>query len=220
MKRLFREHVEFLQECRRTVQTTGAIGPSSRFLARTLARPFERHSGPARVLEVGPGTGPVTRRILKLLKPGDHFDMVELNQTFVDVLKRRFEEDPEFQAHAGRVTIHHLPIQEFQAEAPYDYIISGLPFTNFPPDLVRDIFGVFFQLLAPDGVLTYFEYMYMRRLRQAVSVGASRSRLTQLDQVLSEHAQRHRIRRHSVLRNMPPAWVHELRHADQVAKHR
>ena len=54
MKRFLGDHVEFFRQYRRRFQTTGAVAPSSRFLARALARPYERHEGACRVLEVGP----------------------------------------------------------------------------------------------------------------------------------------------------------------------
>ena len=40
-------------------QTTGAILPSSRGLARAMTRPMRQAKGPRRILEVGPGTGAV-----------------------------------------------------------------------------------------------------------------------------------------------------------------
>jgi phospholipid N-methyltransferase len=163
------------------------------------------------VLEVGPGTGAVTRRIARLLKPGDRLDLVELNERFADLLRRRFADDPDFQRVADRSEIHQCPIQQFSTAAPYDYIISGLPFNNFPPELVREIFGVFFQFLAPGGVLSYFEYMYMRPLRRAVSNRAARVRLGDLETVLEEYLARHRFRRDWVFVNLPPAWVQHLR---------
>jgi phospholipid N-methyltransferase len=206
-----KEHLEFFGQYRQRFQTTGAVAPSSRFLARALARPLERHAGPCRVLEVGPGTGAVTRRIARLLKPGDRLDLVELNERFADLLRRRFADDPDFQRVADRSEIHQCPIQQFSTAAPYDYIISGLPFNNFPPELVREIFGVFFQFLAPGGVLSYFEYMYMRPLRRAVSNRAARVRLGDLETVLEEYLARHRFRRDWVFVNLPPAWVQHLR---------
>lgn len=211
MKRFFGEHVEFFRQYRRRFQTTGAVAPSSRFLARALARPLQQHAGPSRVLEVGPGTGAVTRRIVRLLKPHDHFDLVELNESFVDILNRRFAHEPEFQRVADRSQVHQCAIQEFQSDAPYDFIVCGLPFNNFPPDLVREIFGAFFKLLAPGGVLSYFEYMYMRPLRKVVSNQVARGRLKELEGVLQEYLVRHRFRRDWVFVNIPPAWVQHLR---------
>ncbi len=207
----FGEHLEFFRQYRRRFQTTGAVAPSSRFLARALTKPFQEHGRPSRVLEVGPGTGAVTRRIVRLLKTDDRLDLVELNESFVGVLKQRFADEPAFRSVADRSEIHQCPVQEFRATQPYDFIICGLPFNNFPADLVREIFGVFFQLLAPGGVLSYFEYMYMRPLRKAVSNRAGRQRLGDLEAVLQEYLGRHRFRRDWVFVNIPPAWVQHLR---------
>ncbi|MSR57286.1 MAG: methyltransferase domain-containing protein [Planctomycetaceae bacterium] len=214
MKRLVGEHVEFLRQYRQRFETTGAIAPSSRFLARALTRPIERHRGPVRVLEVGPGTGAVTRRIVRLLKPDDALDLVELNPSFVNVLRRRFADDPHYRRVADRATVHQCPIQEFRSDVPYDYIVCGLPFNNFPPPLVREIFEVLFRLLTPTGVLSYFEYMYMRPLRKLVSNSAGRRRLSELEVVLQEYQRTHGILRDWVFVNLPPAWVHHLQVRD------
>lgn len=211
MRRALGEHVEFLRQYRRRFETTGAVAPSSRFLARALTRPMQQHGGPVRVLEIGPGTGAVTRRITRLLKPDDHLDLVELNDQFVQVLKRRFSDDPDFRRVADRTAVHQCPIQEFRAEEPYNYIVSGLPLNNFPPLLVREIFEVCFKLLAPGGVLSYFEYMYMRPLRRIVSDSNGKQRLTELEVVLKEYLEAHRFRRDWVFVNVPPAWVQHLR---------
>jgi phosphatidylethanolamine/phosphatidyl-N-methylethanolamine N-methyltransferase len=211
VKRFFGEHFEFLRQYRRRFETTGAVAPSSRFLARALASPLQQHPGPSRVLEVGPGTGAVTRRIVRLLKPHDQFDLVELNESFVQILNHRFAHDRDFHRVADRSRVHQCPIQEFHSDQPYDFIICGLPFNNFPPDLVRQIFQSFFELLAPGGVLSYFEYMYMRRLRKVVSNRQGREQLGALEVVLNDYLGRFRFRRDWVFVNVPPAWVQHLK---------
>jgi len=212
MRRAFADHLEFLRQYRRRFETTGAIAPSSRFLARALTRPLQRHPGPARILEVGPGTGAVTRRIVRMMKPGDRLDLVELNETFVTVLRHKFAADPIFRRVADRTRVHQCPIQDYSDGAPYDYIVSGLPFNNFPPVLVREIFESLFRLLAPGGTLSYFEYMYMRPLRRMVSNSDGRRRLSDLELVLREYLDSRRIRRDWVFVNVPPAWVQHLGH--------
>jgi phospholipid N-methyltransferase len=217
MKRFVGDHFAFLRQFRETFETTGALAPSSRFLARAMTRPIAGRSRPARILEIGPGTGAVTRRIVRLLGPDDHFELVELNSEFVKILNRRFQEESDFRAVADRTSLHQCPIQEFAAAEPFDFIVSGLPLNNFPPALVEDIFGVYFRLLAPGGVLSYFEYMYVRPLRRLVSKEPERQRLRHLDGVLLPRLGQHRIRRDWVFANLPPAWVQHLQHAPDRA---
>jgi phosphatidylethanolamine/phosphatidyl-N-methylethanolamine N-methyltransferase len=210
-RRPFGDQLEFLRQWRREFDSTGAILPSSRFLAQAITRPLEQHAQPVRILEVGPGTGAVTRRIVELLQADDRLDLVELNGQFVEILEGKFREDPIFRAAAGRAEIHSCALQKFEADGQYDYIVSGLPLNNFPPEVVREIFEVCFGLLKPGGVLSYFEYMFVRRLRRAVSGGSERTRLSDLNDVLGSYLSRHRFRTTGVLANVPPAWVHHLR---------
>lgn len=188
-----------------------------------MTGPLKRRDQPARILEVGPGTGAITQRIVSLMNDGDRFDLVEINAAFADVLQRRFERGPAFRRVAGQSAIHTCPIQEFAADEPYDFIVSGLPLNNFSTELVEEIFETFFRLLARDGVLTYYEYMAVRPLRKVVGRKTERERIRELDALLRSYLERHRIHRNWVLCNVPPAWVQHLRvddpqrHAPQFA---
>ena len=93
----------FLPGVFRNFHTTGAILPSGRSLSVALTRFVCEPSATARrILEVGPGTGAVTRRIVAGMGGGDSLDLVELNDSFVERLRHRFQSDPEFQAVADR----------------------------------------------------------------------------------------------------------------------
>lgn len=212
--------LEFFRQFRKQFHTTGSIAPSSRWLARALGRHFRERNAdrPVRLLEIGPGTGAVTRELVLHLKPGDVFDLVELNDSFVDVLRLRFQNEHCFKAVSDQSNIFHGMLQDFHAEAPYDFIVSGLPLNNFDPELVAQIFEKYFELLAPQGVLSYFEYMYVRPIRKKISRGGERQRIHDLDAIIAPHLQRHGFHRDNVLMNFPPAWVQHLRPAqDAVA---
>ncbi len=211
MPNFLKDYWEFLGQYRERFETTGAVAPSSRFLAKAMTIPMSQRDDVIRVLEVGPGTGAVTKRVVQLLKPNDVFDLVELNETFAELLQQRFEKDAKYRAVAERSTVHVCPIQEFKADQPYDIIISGLPLNNFPSELVRQIFQRFFELLAPGGTLSYFEYMYIRPLRKLVSAAPEKKRLTELDKIANEYLEKYRIDRSWVFVNVPPAWVQHLR---------
>lgn len=173
--------------------------------------PLRERTGAARVLEIGPGTGAVTRHIVGLLGPEDRLDLVELNEAFADNLERKFTDEPGYRDVRDRARLHRCRLQDFEYDAPYDFVISGLPLNNFDAQSVGDIFEIYFRLLASGGVLSYFEYMYVRPLRRLVSRGEERQRLTRLDQIMQPYLARHGFHKNWVFANMPPAWVQHLR---------
>lgn len=208
-----KNQIAFFRQFRQRFETTGAIAPSSRFLARSMTRYLAARNPavPVRVLEIGPGTGPVTDSIVRLLRPHDVFDLVELNEEFVGILNQRFESDPAWKSVKSQSTIYQLPVQEFLTSLPYDFVISGLPLNNFPAELVSSIARTYFRLLKPGGVLSYFEYMYVRPIRKVVTRGAERIRITAIDATMQDHCDRCRIARDNIWLNTPPAWVQHLR---------
>ncbi|MEZ6062051.1 MAG: methyltransferase domain-containing protein [Planctomycetaceae bacterium] len=212
MLKKLRDQAAFFRQFRQQFETTGAVAPSSRFLAKSMTRYLrQRGTDPVRVLEIGPGTGAVTSEIVKHLRHGDVFDLVELNDAFVDILEQRFLDDPVWNSVSKLAKVHTLPLQDFAAEHPYDFVISGLPLNNFPVSLVQTLTESYFRLLKPGGVLSYFEYMFVRPVRKVVSRGNERTRISGIDEIMQRHCDRCRIRRDSIWINVPPAWVQHLR---------
>ena len=203
----------FFGQFRQQYTTTGSILPSSRALGRALTRPMRRAKPPRRVLEVGPGTGAVTRVIVQHLRPGDQLDIVEINAKFVEVIKARFGEEPEFQRKRGQASIIHAPLQEVPGEAVYDFMISGLPLNNFPMTLVEDIFRSYERLLKPAGVLSYFEYLAIRDLKMPFVPEPERQRLQTLSAYLEEKIEAHQVAADNVPLNVPPAVARHFRFA-------
>lgn len=205
------EHLEFFRQFRSRFETTGAVAPSSRFLARAMVQPLARRTQPTRVLEVGPGTGAVTAQIVRHLKPADAFDLVEINDEFATLLRERFAGDPRFQSAADRAEVHCLPLQEYRPSAPYDVIISGLPFNNFPAPLVEELLDHCLGLLAPGGEMAFFEYMFVRPARRRLSDRKTRERLGEIERILQQRFADCRVGTDWVFLNVPPAWVQHLK---------
>jgi phospholipid N-methyltransferase len=205
------ESLAFLGQFRAQYFTTGSILPSSRALGRALTRWIRRTPPPRRILEVGPGTGAVTRVLVDALRPGDAVDIVEINGAFVEVIERRFREEEAFGRVRDRCRIVHSPIQEVPGEAVYDFMISGIPLNNFPVPLVKDIFASYRRLLKPAGILSYFEYAGIRDVKQKVVGPAEKKRLGELDAFLKEELRRHQVAEDFVLFNVPPAVARHLR---------
>src|SRR5205085_7227332 len=118
-------------------------------LGRALVRFVSAGPSPRKILEVGPGTGAVTRVLVEALRPGDSLDIVEINGAFVEVINRRFAEEPAFVRVKEQTRVLHCPVQEVPGAVVYDFMISGVPLTNFPVPLVEDIFASYRRLLKP-----------------------------------------------------------------------
>jgi len=85
----FEDEARFLRSWLERPLLTGAVTPSSRMLARTMASYVDpRVPGP--VIELGPGTGPVTDALIRRGVAQDRLVLVEYNPDFCKLLKRRF----------------------------------------------------------------------------------------------------------------------------------
>jgi len=203
--------IGFLGQAVKNYRTTGAIAPSSATLARVMTESLRRHQGPKRILEVGPGTGAFTRRILHALKPGDGFDIVEINPAFSRHLEHELLADF-IAANPGiAVRLHNLAIQSAPLAGEYDYIVCGLPFNNFPLSEVSRIFRRMMSLLREGGELMYFEYLGMKAVKMMWFRGKRRQRVRRRIALARALDRRYDGRRAVVLRNFPPASAFRLR---------
>src|ERR1044072_7769795 len=85
----FEDEARFLRSWLERPLVTGAVTPSSRLLARTMASYVDpRVPGP--VIELGPGTGPVTSALVRRGIAQDRLALVEYNPEFCTLLHRKF----------------------------------------------------------------------------------------------------------------------------------
>jgi len=200
----------FLDQWRRKFTTTGAIMASSRGLARAMTANIRPGDAPRRILEAGPGTGVFTTEIARRMGPHDRLDIYEINPAFADYLDQRIRREPVFAALEGRICLHRTDILEMPGDSIFDRIVSSLPLNNFEPASVRMIFDTFFAHLSPGGILSYFEYAFVRTLKSWVSTRPERQRLRGVDEVTAEYLHQFQIRSDPVVLNLPPAVARHL----------
>jgi phosphatidylethanolamine/phosphatidyl-N-methylethanolamine N-methyltransferase len=209
--------LDFLTEAIRNFRDTGSVWPSSPILARAMTSAIASVDGKRRILEVGPGTGPFTRAILKKLRAGDHFDMVEINTKFCRKLEKELLAPYRARHPQVGVKLHCAPIESAELGGSYDVIVCGLPFNNFPPKLMRQIFRRMFELLKDSGEIVYFEYAGVRVIKSPVMDRAGRARLKRIGAIGKSLRRNHAGSTELVLGNFPPAIAYRLRGVSKKA---
>lgn len=133
----------------------GAMAPSSRFLADKMLQNINFQE--ARVLiELGPGTGVFTDRILEKMHPEAKLLIFELNDNFCNALKKRISDDRAIIIHDSAekieeyLTKHHLGLA--------DAVISSLPLANFPNELRQSVLDASKRSLKVSGKYIQFQY--------------------------------------------------------------
>ncbi len=135
----------------------GAVAPSSRFLAEELTRHMGIESASS-LAELGPGTGVVTKELIRLKSEQASLLVVEKDEHWVRLLSRRY---PSIDLVQGCATKLDELATERQLQ-PFDAIVCGLPFTVFSEELQRSILRAIVRSLADKGSFSTFTYFHAK----------------------------------------------------------
>ncbi|MFC1652650.1 class I SAM-dependent methyltransferase [Planctomycetota bacterium] len=171
---------------------TGAIHPSSPYLARQIVKTADIRSDSA-VLELGPGTGVFTKEIAQTLSTSNTFLAIEINKAFAQLTQQR----------CPRVTVIHDSAAHARQHLNAlgleysDRIISGLPWAAFDPQLQDTLISAVLDCLPIGGRFVTFAYL------QGLLLPAGRRFKRKLQAYFTRIG-------HSptVWRNLPPALVY------------
>ena len=189
MRHRHSEKLRFIGQWLKNPRQTAAVAPSSPELAAAMLG--ELPPDTRRVIELGGGTGAITRALVEGGIAGGALLVLELNEELHAHLRRRFPDEvlvlgdaaelPRLASEAG-----------FLAHGPADAVISGLGLLAMDRELVARILRSAFACLRPDGRFIQFTYGPVSPVHESV-----------LD------ALGLRMRRGEfVLRNVPPATVY------------
>ncbi|HEY2526950.1 MAG TPA: methyltransferase [Xanthobacteraceae bacterium] len=155
------DEVRFIRSWIERPLTIGAVTPSGRNLARTMARYVDPNStGP--VVELGPGTGPVTEALVEAGVAPSRLVLVEFNPTFCRILRSRYPDATLVQGDAYRLrrSLQTLMLQ------PAAAVVSGLPLVTKPIRMRLRLIRDAFDLMAPGAPFVQFTYAVASPLPQ------------------------------------------------------
>ncbi|WP_196501885.1 class I SAM-dependent methyltransferase [Aestuariivirga litoralis] len=175
----------FLRQFVESPRAVGSFVPSGEHLAAAMVKGLAPCSG--LVVELGPGTGVFTRRLLAMGIEPAHLMLVEFNPVFARRLRKEFLGVDVAEGDAADLDM-------MLAERGLDkaaLILSSLPFRNLPAESASRIVMAMGRALAPGGTVVQFTY---RLLPPIAPDDALRAGLAGRRQEL-------------VLANFPPAFV-------------
>jgi phosphatidylethanolamine/phosphatidyl-N-methylethanolamine N-methyltransferase len=147
------DEVRFLRSWIEKPLHMGAVMPSGRVLARTMAQYVDIDSSEP-VVELGPGTGAITSALIEHGVDQKRLVLVEYNPGFCALLRDRYPHAKVVQgdAYALRDSLWNI------LSAPASAVVSGLPLVTKPMltrlKLIRDAFVA----LAPGAPFVQFTY--------------------------------------------------------------
>jgi phosphatidylethanolamine/phosphatidyl-N-methylethanolamine N-methyltransferase len=141
----------------------GAVAPASRHLARAMAAQIVPGSG--LVVELGAGTGSVTKALLERGLAPAELIIVESDAAFCALLKRRFPALRVICGDAAELSALLAPLGVERAAS----VVSSLPLLSMPHTLRRRIIDESFALLAEQGAFIQYTYGAFSPLRRRKS---------------------------------------------------
>jgi phosphatidylethanolamine/phosphatidyl-N-methylethanolamine N-methyltransferase len=180
------DEVRFIRSWIEKPLAIGAVTPSSRALARTMAS-YVDAGIPGPIVELGPGTGPVTAALVARGIDPARLVLVEFNAEFCRLLAKRYPAATVVQGDAYRLR----PLLAGALQEPAAAVVSGLPLFTKPLRMRLRLLYEAFALMSPGAPFVQFTY-------------AAHSPIPKrLDRVRSEASER-------IWANIPPArvWVY------------
>jgi len=150
----------FLRQYISTPRITGAIAPSSKYLAAKMIENINFLKAKY-IVEYGPGTGVFTTELIAKRKPGTQLLLIERNEKFYKMLTEKFKDVPDIKI-INDTAEHVGDILKKNGIPLADYIVSGLPFASLPGGAAHEIMLQTQRCLRNGGKFITFQYTRMK----------------------------------------------------------
>jgi phospholipid N-methyltransferase len=145
----------FIKQFWQDKKMVGAMSPSSKYLCHKMLKNIDFKTVRL-IVELGPGTGVFTRKILEKLPQDSKLLVFELNTDFFNLIKKEIHDSRMILVNDSAEKIGEYVKQEGFLFA--DYIVSSLPLANFPKKLTDTILKESYSILKNKGKYIQFQY--------------------------------------------------------------
>lgn len=149
----FDDETRFLRSWLEKPLLTGAVAPSGKALARMMAS-YVDPMKPGPVIELGPGTGPVTEALIRRGVDQERLVLVEFNPAFCKLLATRFPRATIVEGDAYDLSDTLRDIVNEPAAAT----VSSLPLFTKPLPMRLELLRDAQELMAPQAPFVQFTY--------------------------------------------------------------
>ena len=186
-----KENLQFLQAFLKNPLKVGAIAPSSPELAAEMLQGIHPDDHNI-VLELGVGTGAITKFLRDAVPSKDSYLGIELDSDLVNTLNRNF---PDMNIICGNAADAYS-IHERSGLGKVRYVVCCLPFVSLPREISEDVLAEIQKFMDEGCELRIFQYAHgyflppAIKLREFMKKRYGKSRRSPL-----------------VLKNVPPAFT-------------
>lgn len=156
--------IKFFQEAVKNIQTLGTITPSSRFLCKKMLQKIDFSKADV-IIELGPGSGAITKLILENLSPKARLICFEINDNFFNQLQG---------LNHPQLIVLKVSAETIEEELKklnlnkVCHIISSLPLTIISEPVSDKILEKSYKVLVKNGTFIQYQYSlsYFKKLKK------------------------------------------------------
>ena len=153
--------IQFIKESLKSLKEVGTILPSSKSIVNKMIQPID-FSNNITIIELGSGTGVITKKILDKMNSKSNLICFETNKKFYEELKKIDNKKMTLLNQSAELMESYLNDNEI---IKIDYIVSSVPLVTLPKKVTNNILEKSAKILNKHGELIQLQYSKLLKKR-------------------------------------------------------
>ncbi len=177
-----------------------SVTPTSRFGVKRILNKINFEED-LTIIEYGPGTGVITKALLKKMPKNSKLIAIDTNAAFIKILKKQIKDPRLFLFHDSAENV--TSCLKKAAVKSADVVISGIPFSMINPAIAKKVIEKTEQILNNDGRFIAYQCIVYQGLNKN---GGNKKGI---NLYLPDYFKK--IDKEAEVFNIPPLWIYEAR---------